>query len=113
MKTITAQAAVVLILAVGGKKPGIRPGGGFGQTDLWRYCDTEYLLFIQNDQALVREIDEDTNKYFQKRDISLLEFIDQQRIYITTNIQLIELRQTYLNSVNNLNFSIGETVIDY
>jgi hypothetical protein len=26
---------------------------------------------------------------------------------------LIELKQQYLNSVNNLNFSVGETVIDY
>ncbi len=59
------------------------------------------------------QLNKNTNTYFQKRDISLLEFIDYQRIYITTNIQLIELRQQYLNSVNNLNFSVGETVIDY
>ncbi len=59
------------------------------------------------------QLNKNTNTYFQKRDISLLEFIDYQRIYITTNIQLIELKQQYLNSVNNLNFSVGETVIDY
>lgn len=59
------------------------------------------------------QLNRNTNTYFQKRDISLLEFIDYQRIYITTNIQLIELKQQYLNSVNNLNFSVGETVIDY
>ena len=59
------------------------------------------------------QLNRNTNIYFQKRDISLLEFIDQQRIYITTYIQLIELKQQYLNSVNNLNFSVGETVVDY
>ncbi|GHM99092.1 cation transporter [Cytophagales bacterium WSM2-2] len=59
------------------------------------------------------QLNRNTNTYFQKRDISLLEFIDYQRIYISTNIQLIELRQQFLNSVNNLNFSIGETLIDY
>ncbi|MGC4022101.1 MAG: TolC family protein [Cyclobacteriaceae bacterium] len=59
------------------------------------------------------QLNRNTNTYFQKRDISLLEFIDYQRIYISTNIQLIELRQQFLNSVNNLNFSVGETVIDY
>ncbi|MBS1681350.1 MAG: TolC family protein [Bacteroidetes bacterium] len=59
------------------------------------------------------QLNHNTNTYFQKRDISLLEFIDYQRIYITTNLQLIELRQQFLNSVNNLNFSVGETVIDY
>src|SRR5258708_11951204 len=59
------------------------------------------------------QLNRNTNTYFQKRDISLLEFIDYQRIYISTNIQLIELRQQFLNSVNNLNFSVGETIIDY
>ncbi len=59
------------------------------------------------------QLNRNTNTYFQKRDISLLEFIDQQRIYISTYIQLIELKQQYLNSVNNLNFSVGEMVIDY
>lgn len=59
------------------------------------------------------QLNRNTNTYFQKRDISLLEFIDYQRIYISTNIQLIELRQQFLNSVNNLNFSVGETVIEY
>lgn len=63
--------------------------------------------------AKLTQLNHNTNTYFQKRDISLLEFIDYQRIYITTKIQLIELRQQYLNSVNNLNFSVGETVIDY
>lgn len=63
--------------------------------------------------AKLAQLNKNTNTYFQKRDISLLEFIDYQRIYITTNIQLIELKQQYLNSVNNLNFSVGETVIDY
>src|SRR6478736_4074109 len=58
------------------------------------------------------QLHRNTNTYFQKRDISLLEFIDYQRIYISTNIQLIELRQQFLNSVNNLNFSVGETVIE-
>ena len=59
------------------------------------------------------QLNKNTNTYFQKREISLLEFIDYQRIYISTNIQLIELRQQFLNSVNNLNFSVGETVIEY
>ncbi len=61
----------------------------------------------------LKQLNINTNTYFQKRDISLLEFIDYQRIYISTNIQLIELRQQFLNSVNNLNFSVGETVIEY
>lgn len=53
-----------------------------------------------------------TNENFQKRNISLLQFIDQQRIYIQTNLQLIELKQQFLNNVNELNFAVGTTLID-
>ncbi len=60
----------------------------------------------------ISQLNESTNQNFKKRNISLLEFIDQQRIYILTNIQLIELRQQYLNSINELNFAVGSSVID-
>lgn len=50
---------------------------------------------------------------FQRRNISLLQFIDQQRIYILTNLQLIDMRQLYLNNVNELNFTIGTNLIEY
>lgn len=33
-------------------------GGGYGQTDLFRWCDTRYSLFVQNDQELLYDIDE-------------------------------------------------------
>ncbi len=33
-------------------------GGGFGQTDLFRWCDTRYAIFVQNDQELLCDIDE-------------------------------------------------------
>ena len=59
------------------------------------------------------ELNNNTKLFFQKRNISLLEFIDYQRIYTSTKIQLIELRQQYLNSVNQLNFSIGTQLIEY
>jgi cobalt-zinc-cadmium efflux system outer membrane protein len=61
----------------------------------------------------LKELNQSTNANFQKRNISLLQFIDQQRIYILTNIQLIELKQRFLNNVNELNFSVGQTLIDY
>ncbi len=35
-------------------------GGGYGQTDLFRFCDTKYALFVQNDQLLMRDIDDQT-----------------------------------------------------
>jgi cobalt-zinc-cadmium efflux system outer membrane protein len=60
----------------------------------------------------LRELNKSTNENFQKRNISLLQFIDLQRIFILTNIQLIELKQQYLNNVNELNFTIGSTIIN-
>lgn len=31
-------------------------GGGVGQTDLFRWCDTRYAYFVQSDQTLIRDI---------------------------------------------------------
>ena len=61
----------------------------------------------------LKDLNKSTNENFQKRNISLLQFIDQQRIFIQTNIQLIELKQQYLNHVNELNFSVGTNIIEY
>lgn len=44
-------------------------GGGYGQTDLFRYCRTKYAYFIQNDNVLINTITEETNNKF----IELLE----------------------------------------
>ena len=60
----------------------------------------------------LRQLNKSTNENFQKRNISLLQFIDQQRIFIQTNLQLIELKQQFLNNVNELNFTVGTTLID-
>jgi len=60
----------------------------------------------------LRNLNRSTNENFQKRNISLLQFIDLQRIFILTNIQLIELKQQYLNNVNELNFTVGTSIIN-
>lgn len=61
----------------------------------------------------LRQLNQSTNENFQKRNISLLQFIDQQRIYIQTNIELIELKRLFLNNVNELNFYVGTNIIEY
>jgi hypothetical protein len=33
-------------------------GGGYGQTDLFRWCDTKFAVFVQNDQKLMLDIDD-------------------------------------------------------
>ena len=60
----------------------------------------------------LRQLNKSTTENFQKRNISLLQFIDHQRIFIRTNLQLIELKQQYLKNVNELNFTVGTTLID-
>lgn len=61
----------------------------------------------------LNSLNRSTTENFQKRNISLLQFIDQQRIYIQTNIELIELKQLYLTNVNELNFYVGTNIIEY
>lgn len=46
------------------KKKGM--GGGYGQTDLVRYCDTDYFFFVQNDQVLARDITEENINWFSQ-----------------------------------------------
>ncbi len=61
----------------------------------------------------LKDLSRTTNENFQKRNIGLLQFIDQQRIYVQTNLQMIELKQLYLNTINELNFSVGTNLIEY
>ena len=49
------------------KKNGM--GGGYGQVDLFHYCDTPYAFFVQNDQELIVDITQEIIDYF----IDLLE----------------------------------------
>jgi len=46
------------------KKNGM--GGGYGQTDLTRFCDTEYFFFVQNDQKLITNIHQENIDFFIK-----------------------------------------------
>lgn len=61
----------------------------------------------------LKDLNQNTNANFQKRTISLLQFIDQQRIYVQTNILRIELKQIYINNINELNFYVGTNLVDY
>lgn len=80
-----------------------------------RYVSSNNGLANYNSEFLdrLRQLNQSTNENFQKRNISLLQFIDQQRIYIQTNIELIELKRLYLDNVNELNFYVGTNIIEY
>jgi outer membrane protein, heavy metal efflux system len=80
-----------------------------------RYQNSNAGLANYSNELLERlkALNSSTNENFQKRNISLLQFIDYQRIYILTNTQLIELRQQFINNVNELNFVVGTNIIEY
>lgn len=59
--------------------------------------------FIQQ----LEELNVNANNNYNRRNISILEYIDQQRIYVQTKIQQIQLMNQYNQSVNQLNFSVG------
>src|SRR6218665_213762 len=49
---------------------------------------------------------------YQNRNINLLQFIDQQRIYVQTIVQMIDMKQLYIDNVNELNFCVGTNIIE-
>jgi cobalt-zinc-cadmium efflux system outer membrane protein len=79
-----------------------------------RYMNSQAVISNYNTQFLDRllELNRSANQNFQRRNISLLQFIDQQRIFIDTNLQLIDMKQQHLNNVNELNFHVGTTLIE-
>lgn len=62
--------------------------------------------FLQN----VEELNTNANSNFDRRNISMLEYIDLQRIYMQNQNQYIDLRNQLLRSVNQLNFTIGKDI---
>ncbi len=66
-------------------------------------------------QSIIQELEEFNSRTlnsYNNRLINILEFIDQQRIYIETKSQQIELLNAYLQSVNELNFKIGTKILE-
>jgi cobalt-zinc-cadmium efflux system outer membrane protein len=64
---------------------------------------------------LIQELEEFNNRSinsYNNRLINILEYIDQQRIYIQTKSQQIDLMNSYLQSVNELNFKVGNKILD-
>ncbi len=67
------------------------------------------------DEALLTELERFNSKSvdsYNKRLITILEFIDQQRIYLQTKSQQIDLFNNFMQSVNDLNFKVGNKILD-
>lgn len=56
-------------------------GGGLGHCDLFRWCRTPYLFFLQVDHELIQEIDPDTLDFF----VNLIELDDYKYVDLAGN----------------------------
>lgn len=73
-----------------------------------RKCLSNYTSSLQ---TLMEDMNDNASKNYTKRNISLLEYIDLQRIYIQNKMQYTDLLHQYLLSVDYLNFSVGINAI--
>jgi len=47
---------------------------------------------------------------FDKRNISLIEYIDHQRAYIDYQMNLIDATSSYYQSINQIHFAVGKEI---
>ncbi|MFZ4426309.1 MAG: TolC family protein [Saprospiraceae bacterium] len=71
-------------------------------------CLSEYTSILQSQ---IENLNDNASQNYTKRNISLLEYIDLQRIYIQNKMQYTDLLYQYLLSVDYLNFSVGINAI--
>lgn len=80
-----------------------------------------YLIYLNNKNILERytgqlinqmeDLAKSASENFEKKNISLLQYIDYQRSYIDLQMQYNDILNTYRLSVNQLNFVIGKELI--
>jgi cobalt-zinc-cadmium efflux system outer membrane protein len=58
----------------------------------------------------VEELKKEADKNFALKNISLLQYIDFQRIFVTNQLQYFSLKQSYLLKVNRVNFTVGKEI---
>lgn len=94
----------------------------FKENQLLNEINNSYLQWINTKQCLnnytdtflnnIEKLNENANYNYNKKNISMLEFIDLQRIYLENKLQHIDLINLYRQSAVQLNFAIGkETII--
>lgn len=77
----------------------------------------QYVNFNENfvgySDDFMKQIDELSDNAamnFDKKNISMIEYIDYRQSYLNIQMQYIDLMNHYLQSVNNLNFSVGKEI---
>lgn len=73
-------------------------------------------LYNSTDSNLAHDFDKlliGINENFRKRNISMLEFIDYYESYKETCLQLYALKKEVFAAIENLNMTVGQTIINY
>ena len=83
--------------------------------------EAAYIKLANNKQQLdnlpadypaeLEELNNSAVKNYNKRFISILEFLDQVRTYTSAKLSLIDLNANYFNTIQNLNYYIGTQLI--
>jgi outer membrane protein, heavy metal efflux system len=70
------------------------------------------LKYNQDFLNKIEELIRNANANYNRRNISLLEYIDLLRIYVQTETQMIDLHYEYQKAINRINFAVGLSVIE-
>lgn len=91
------------------------------ENQLLNEVNTAYMQWVSVGQCLenytdtflnsIEKLNENANYNYNRKNISMLEFIDLQRIYLENRLQHIDLIYLYRRSTNQLNFTIGKEII--
>ncbi len=60
--------------------------------------------------ADIDDLNKNSQKNYDRKNINLLEYIDLQRIYLQNQLQYIDFQNEYQKSINQLNFSVGKEI---
>ena len=85
-------------------------------TSAYASLDKAVQLYQSTNMELERNFEKliaGVNENFKKRNISLLEFIDYYDSYKETCIQLHEIKKDVFLAMENLNTTIGQTILNY
>jgi outer membrane protein TolC len=58
----------------------------------------------------IEELSQNARMNFDKRNISLIEFIDHQRAYIDHQMNWIDATSNYYQSINQIHFVVGKEI---
>lgn len=68
--------------------------------------------FSESFMTQIETMTKDANANFEKKNLTILQYIDYQRTYLDVKMQYLETLSSYLESVNGLNFQIGKEVFN-